>query len=191
MTRPTSSALATLCLGWAPLAAGTSCQAYGQVPTFPADWRGRWRGPLEVQRGAEVLQAVGMTLEILPVDSAACYTWQLSYDVAAAPDVRPYVICPADSLGVAWRIDERNGIVLDATVLGTGVYSRFEVMGNLLFTRDELRGDTLFHEIVSGRLSPKPTGDTVLVSGDTIPPVGNYPLSTRQVARLVRVDARD
>ena len=158
---------------------------------FPETWAGYWRGPLEVQRGASVLQAVGMSLDILPLDSAGCYTWQLTYDGSGSADVRPYLICPADSLGVAWRIDERNGIVLDAVVLGTGLYSRFDVMGNLLLTRDELRGDTLFHEIVSGRLSPKPTGDTVLANGDTIPPVGNYPLSTRQVARLVRVDPPD
>lgn len=155
---------------------------------FPDAWEGRWHGPLEVQRGTGVLQAVGMSLEILPFDSAGCYTWQLAYDGMGSADVRPYVICPADSQGVAWRIDERNGIVLDAVVLGTGLYSRFEVLGNLLLTRDELRGDTLFHEIVSGRLSPKLTGDTVLASGDSIPPVGSYPLGTRQVARLVRVE---
>ena len=85
-----------------------------------------------------------------------------------------------------WRVDERNGIVLEAALHGGVLYSRFAVMGNLLLTRDEVRGDTLYHEIVSGRAAGTATGDTVLPNGDTIPPVERYPVATRQVARMVR-----
>ena len=133
-----------------------------------------------------MLQAAEMTLEIAALDSADCYTWGITYAQVGTAETRPYVICPADSPGEAYVIDERNGIRLDAYRLGAALYSRFDVMGNLLLTRDELRGDTLFHEIVSGGLTPKPTGGTVSPDGDTIPPVGSYSLATRQVARLVR-----
>ena len=157
---------------------------------FPHDWVGSWGGRLTVERGARILQTADMSLEILPLDSGGCFTWRLTYALVGPQDVRPYVLCPVDTLGERWSIDERNGIVLDAYRLGGALYSRFEVMGNLLLTRDELRGDTLYHEIVSGGLSPKPTGDTVLPKGDTIPLVGAYPLSTRQVAQLVRTAQR-
>ena len=157
-------------------------------PDFDAlsPWRGDWTGRLTVQRGDRVLQEVDMSLRIHPLDSAGCYTWALFYDTGATQDERPYVICPTDSLGEHFRIDERNGIILEADRFGHVLYSRFEVMDNLLLTRDEVRGDTLYHEIVSGRLSPKPTGDTVLASGDTIPAVAVYPLATRQSARMTR-----
>ena len=178
--------LAGACGRPAPTSTAPPAPANLSTAVFPEAWRGRWTGLLEVQRGARTLQTADMTLEILPLDSAGCYTWRLTYAQVGPQDVRPYVVCPADTLGEHWRIDERNGIVLDAYVLGGALYSRFEVMSNLLLTRDELRGDTLFHEIVSGGAAAAPTGDTVLPQGDTIPPVGSYGLSSRQVARLVR-----
>ena len=164
----------------------SSVDAADASDAFPAAWVGDWTGRLYVQRGRRTLQEADMTLAIRPLDSAGCYTWRLAYAQVGPRDVRPYVVCPADTLGEHWRIDERNGIVLDAYVLGGALYSRFEVMGGLLLTRDELRGDTLFHEIVSGGTTAGPTGDTVLPKGDTIPLVGTYGLSSRQVARLVR-----
>ena len=159
---------------------------------FPASWTGNWQGQLHVLRGSDTLQRVDMRLAITALDSGA-YTWALGYGPAAS-DERPYVLTPQDSTGTHWQIDERNGIVLDAYRHGDVFYSCFEVMGTLLFTRDELRGDTLYHEILSGPFRATVTGDTVLPNarrgsqskGDTIPAVASYPLRNSQTARLTR-----
>lgn len=155
------------------------------VAQFPAAWVGEWQGTLAVERGLSVMMSTEVRLAIHPLDSSR-YSWQLSYG-DPGDDERPYTLVPADSLGIAWQIDEENGIVLDAYLHGSVLYSRFEVMGNLLFTRDELIGDTLYHEIVSGSLAnPIQSGGLVLPKGDTIPIVKSYPISTRQWAKLTR-----
>ena len=77
--------------------------------------------------------------------------------------------------------------MLDSYVHAGVLYSAFEVAGQLLVTRDELRGDTLYHEIVSGPLGATlVTSDTVLATGDSMPPVQSLRLSGAQVARLAR-----
>ena len=152
---------------------------------FPDDWLGQWWGTLAVERGRDTLMTTRMQLGIARAD-AASYTWSLSYGPTGADD-RPYRLERVDSAGTHWRIDERNGIVLDAYLHGGVLYSCFSVMGSRLYTRDELRGDTLYHEIVSGPVAGLPTGDTVLAAtADTIPPVDSHRLPNRQSARLVR-----
>ena len=158
--------------------------------TFPADWVGRWSGELAVLRGADTAMRSPMSLAIARVPGASGdYTWAITYGAAGdtTADVRPYLLRAADSTGTRWDIDERNGITLGAELHGGVLYSRFEVMGNLLLARDELRGDTLHHEIIAGPIGgPGITGDTVLATGDTVPPVARYRVATRQVARLTR-----
>lgn len=152
---------------------------------FPSSWVGEWEGTLVVERGNRVLMTTEIRLGIHALDSGK-FSWTLVYG-NAGEDERPYTLLPVDSSGSTWQIDEHNGIVLDAYLHGEVFYSRFEVMGNLLFTRDERLGDTLYHEIISGSLKhPTATGGGVLPKGDTIPMVNSFPLSTRQWAKLTR-----
>ncbi len=151
---------------------------------FPEDYLGQWQGKLHIYRGKALVDSVDMTLGIEALDSGR-YTWDLRYGILGA-DARPYVLAKADSSGTHWQIDERNGIVLNAYDLGGVFYSCFEVMGSLLYTRDERRGEELHHEIISGPFRASSTGDLVLPKGDTIPKVNNYPLKSRQVAVLRR-----
>ena len=109
-------------------------------PAFPADWTGQWRGTVHVLSGADTVQSAAIRLDIAALDSGR-YTWQLGYGEPGA-DERPYLLAPADEPG-HWRVEEANGIVLDSYVHTGVLYSAFEVAGQLLVTRDELRGDTL------------------------------------------------
>ena len=174
---------------------GTTMRVSPQIekPSFPKAWVGEWQGVLSVERGMTQVMTTPFHLSIQPLD-AGCYTWGIAYGEGRL-DNRPYTMCPSDTSTLThWIIDEHNGIVLDGYVHGNVYFSRFEVMDNLLFTRDELIGDTLFHEIVTGPfLDTKSTGDTVLrvktpdgIRNDSIPSVHSYHLPTRQWAKLVR-----
>jgi len=164
-----------------------------EKPSFPDQWVGEWQGELFVERGMQQVMRTPFHLSIQPLNEG-CFTWGIAYGEGKS-DSRPYTMCPKDTVTKAhWVIDEHNGIFLDGYVHGNVFYSRFEVMDNLLFTRDELIGDTLYHEIITGPLSSKSTtGDTVLqmttsegIRNDTIPKVHAYPLPTRQWAKMMR-----
>jgi hypothetical protein len=159
---------------------------------FPETWFGDWSGELLVERGQQTLMSTQIRLSIQPAEEG-CFTWHLSYGEAST-DHRPYTLCPADSQRVHWTIDEHNCIVLDAYLHGDCLYSQFAVAGNLLLARDQLLGDTLYHEIISGPQEPVAmTGDTVLVvteagdmRRDTIPEVASYGIRSRQWTVMVR-----
>ncbi len=174
----------------------TAMQSVSKIekPNFPAAWVGEWQGILSVERGMKEVMSTPFHLSIQPL-AEGCYTWGIAYGEAKS-DNRPYTMCPTDtSTSVHWRIDEHNGILLDGYVHGDVFFSRFEVMNNLLFTRDELIGDTLYHEIISGPMTGViATGDTVLqvktpegIRSDSIPVVNSFVLPTRQWAKLTRI----
>lgn len=190
--------LMTVCVGCAVAqkrSQGTSMRQSpkSEKPSFPIDWVGEWQGTLSVERGMTEVMSTPFHLSIQPLEKG-CYTWGIAYGEGRS-DNRPYTMCPKDTATAThWIIDEHNGIVLDGYVHGNVYFCRFEVMGNLLFTRDELIRDTLYHEIVTGPLSGASlTGDTVHrvetpegIRNDSIPVVASYKLPTRQWAKLVR-----
>ncbi|MFK8057477.1 MAG: hypothetical protein AB8F78_15235 [Saprospiraceae bacterium] len=164
-----------------------------EKPSFPASWVGEWQGTLAVDRGMREVMSTPFHLSIQPLE-AGCYSWGIAYGEGKS-DNRPYTMCPSDTTTAThWVIDEHNGILLDGYVHGNVFFSRFEVMGSLLFTRDELIGDTLYHEIITGPMAGTiATGDTVLqvetpegIRNDSIPVVNSYKLPTRQWAKLTR-----
>jgi len=165
-----------------------------EKPGFPAAWVGEWHGTLSVELGMKEVMNTPFHLSIHPLEKG-CYTWGIAYG-SGKSDNRPYTMCPSDtSTLVHWLIDEHNGITIDGYVHGDVFFSRFEVMDKLLFTRDELKGDTLYHEIIIGPLTgATATGDTVVlvetpggIRTDSIPLVKSFALSTRQWAKLTRM----
>ena len=163
--------------------------AVGQTDSlsFPADWVGNWAGTLDIYTARGKTQSLPMRLRIQPLDSGR-YTYHIIYGPDEATGLRPYVLEPVDAGRGRWRIDERNGIALEAYVRGSTLYSRFEVMGSLLLSSVAREGAYLRYEIVAGPMEPvSVTGDTV-VDGEEIPAVRAYPVPTAQVARLRRVE---
>lgn len=161
-----------------------SAQQLPEVPAFPLTWIGQWSGNLDIYTPAGLVQSVPMSLTILPLENGN-YTWTIQY----GPDstgLRPYVLEPVNPAKGYYQVNENNGIILNELLLGNKLYSMFSVQGSLLLSTVEKIGDELFYEIISTPDKPaSTTGDTVF-EGEDIPPVGNYNISVRQVARLRR-----
>lgn len=154
--------------------------------SFPASWAGRWVGELHIYNAAGKSESVPMQLHILATDSAQLFTWTLIYGSDTTAGARPYLLRPVDSATGKYQIDEQNGILLDTYLLGGKLYSRFEVLDNLLLTTLEKTGDQISFETISGEMEPASvTGDTI-VKGETIPRVRGYPVVVRQQAVLRR-----
>jgi hypothetical protein len=57
-----------------------------------------------------------------------------------------------------FRIDEQNGILLDARLVDGVLYSHFEVGGNWLTSRNELRDGVMRFEVTSAKHTADKTG---------------------------------
>lgn len=152
---------------------------------FPADYTGRWKGELHwFVAGKNEPKKIPMQLNILPSDTTGHYSWGLVYG-ADSSDRRPYVLQPADSTGVHWIINERNGILIDLYAVGGRFTNVFSVQSALILNTGHRAGDSLvleFHSMGSG-----PSGTSGLGTDD-VPTVRSYPVRGYQRAVLRRAN---
>lgn len=153
--------------------------------SFPYAWVGAWKGELLISDATGLQQQLPMELHILPLEDST-FSWTIYYGEDRVAGKRDYRLRPVDRARGVYLIDEQNSIGLESYLIGTTLYSRFEVMGNLLTTMSELRGDTLFYNIISGKMSSVSETGNRVIDGDTIPPVKTYPIQIQQRAYLRR-----
>lgn len=154
-----------------------------QLPVFPKDWTGNWKGELQwFKTGADTAQKVPVQLRIHPTGSEGKYTWQLIYG-NAGQDNRPYILVPKDSTGVHWVVDEQNGILLDQYWVGHRLCGSFTVMNSTITNCYWMEADKLNIEFISN--ASKPIATTGEGSAE-IPLVDSYRISGYQRAVLTR-----
>lgn len=152
---------------------------------LPEEWIGRWAGNLEIYSLQGKQQEVPMELHILPRDS--CYTYTIIYGEDKEAGKRDYLLKPVQPELGWYKVDEQNTIEMDAYLLNGKMYSRFEVMGNLLLSTAEVQDGVMTYEIISGKLEPVRTTGNETFEGENIPQVKAYPIQVRQVAYLKRI----
>ena len=153
--------------------------------SFPSSWTGRWEGDLLIHP-AGGYKDVKMALEIFPGDSLGWH-WTLIYIAQGREDRREYRLQPVDPAKGRWRIDERNGIILGARLLGNALFSVFEVGGTMLQARYSLEGDALRFEITTHGMDPIITGGVPAEEGEAVPEVKWYEVGAFQQAFLRKV----
>lgn len=151
--------------------------------TFPATWQGHWKGESSAAGPGRDGMKFGTELIIDRTDDPSKWTWTLIYDGAAGRQERKYTLAgDADSARSGrWKIDENNGIVLDASYILGGLFCRFEVQGSDISVSYRIVGEgearRLLMELVTCRTAGTQTGGK-----DQTPPVTSYsPISVQRV----------
>jgi photosystem II stability/assembly factor-like uncharacterized protein len=182
-----TSLLATLCfcLGLATLVAQEKPAPLKEVPTaIVKDWSGVWKGTVRNHVDVARSSTFEMQLTVEPVD-ANSLRWQIVYDGEAGQSVRDYQLLVDDAAQGKYTLDEKNGILLPARLLGQTLTFHFSVQDQHLWTSYKfVAGDTpqIEFDLVSS------SAESVTRSGgkDEIPEVTGYSITSRQHATLVR-----
>lgn len=151
---------------------------------FPQNWYGKWRGTLAIYNNKGKAQDVPMEIHIESTDSVNRTKMALIYGEGEKMDTRPYELITIDAEKGHYQTDEKNTIFLDDYYFSGVLYSRFEVMGNLLLTRIEKRNNKLYFEVISGEA--KPINTTGGDEANKIPDVNSYNIFVSQRAELVK-----
>ena len=123
-------------------------------PGLPADWHGRWTGTLKIASLAGDAKVTPMEMVIEPRKDSKNYRWRIVYGKGPA---REYELVPQETAG-HFVIDEKNGLLIDAWLVGSTVYSQFQVGDSLIPVRYERAGDSLrFSLTVSSTKDPRTT----------------------------------
>jgi hypothetical protein len=159
-----------------------SSQSAKQV-RFPQSFTGHWKGTLTWSPNGKPQQLVQMQLIIRPTDTPHHYTWQIIYG-KDQKDNRPYILKPADSAGIHWMVDERNGIVLDGFWIGNRFTGAFTVGGNTILDAYWIENNKLHVEFFSYRQQPLNTSGK---GTEESPAVENYRVNSYQKAVLSKI----
>lgn len=99
---------------------------------LPESWHGVWRGSLTLRPPLKNFPTTSpMELRIAPKEKGR-WSWTIAY--SGQPERGYELIAVAEKPG-AFVMDEKNGIVLDASLEDSELLSAFEVDGRLLLTR--------------------------------------------------------
>lgn len=153
---------------------------------FPQNWYGKWKGSLVIYNNRGKAQEIPMEIHCGPTDSTHRHQMALVYGEGEKQDFRAYELVAIDAANGHYQTDEKNTIYLDDFYFDGVLYSRFEVMGNLLLTRIEKRNDKLYFEVISGKV--KPIATTGNDEENDIPPVNSYNITVSQRAELTKYE---
>lgn len=197
--RTPATAAATLLLGVGLAASSPKTGRVDPSTTAPGaqggatlgPWLGRWTGPATLHHPgrAEASRSFAMELRIAATDDPARFDWTIVYITPGAGDApaqrqeRAYQLVALDAAAGRFEIDERNGIVIPASLIGGAFYSCFTVQGNQITASYRLTsGASIELELITtDALRPSTTGDQ-----DGVPPVVVLRPKAVQRAVLVR-----
>jgi hypothetical protein len=122
-----------------------------QSMPLPSAWHGTWTGKMVTTTATDKPSEIMVKLKIEPIKGTRDVTWTTTYVDGDKTQIRDYKLVPDGDKPGRFRIDERNGVFLDARLVNGVIYSQFKVGGSVLTARYELRGDMLRLEMTSAK----------------------------------------
>jgi len=127
----------------------------GRPAALPAGWHGVWAGTMTSTSPADKATEVPLVLAIEPIAGSADLTWKAMFGTGDKAVVKDYRLVPEKDAPGRFKIDERNGSVLDARLVGGVLHSVFETGGIVFTARYELRGDAIRYELTTAKRGDK------------------------------------
>jgi 3D (Asp-Asp-Asp) domain-containing protein len=152
-----------------------------RVLSFPYSWKGVWSGNLQLFNQAGLKLTVPMKLHILPTADTSRWHWVIQYDTSK----RNYELI-IDEFKKEYFIDEKNSIVIPASLFDNTLVSCFEVAGSTLQASYSKMDDELLFTISSLNTSLKDKSGGIVYEGEEIPIVESYRVVSFQRAILQR-----
>ncbi len=152
---------------------------------LPEAWLGRWQGTVTQQTPIGDGPSFNMRLDIAREDSGV-WIWDILYDGTQGTSERNYQLVSTENSG-EFKIDEKNGIVIDAALIGQHLCCHFALADQTIWTT---------YELVLGDPEPKIHFELYSASEDAgtqsgganeMPNVNSLRVSSRQSATLIRV----
>jgi len=148
LARPGQGRLLTALVGLA-LTATSTAGAQTESPRLPDAWPGTWSGEMVNLGSGAASDPISVSLRVSPLGDGS-YEWRTVYGDDVENGLRDYRLVPAPaSSSTDFLIDEQNGILLQARLLGSSLVTPFRVENRTFLSRYTLEAeDRLIHEII-------------------------------------------
>jgi len=152
-----------------------------ETKKFPKDFIGTYKGDLIINND-NGSNTIPMEFHLKPTNSPNEYDYIIVYVVNDTPSPRNYKLIVEDQKKGLFKIDEKNGIILNAKFNNNTLTSIFEVEGSLLVTTERFTKDAMFFDILFSK--KKNQVITTTTEGNTS--VISFPITTTQSAKLLK-----
>ncbi len=125
----------------------TGACLHAQEIRFPQDYLGTWAGTLHLYPSGQTIE---MSLQIGPKkENSSRYDYILTYHAPKGDDRREYELEPLAGSPNRFRVDEKNSIILEETLMGNALISIFSVSGSSLVITMKLETEKILFEVIS------------------------------------------
>ncbi len=159
-------------------------QQAAQTADLPVAWLGTWSGNVDVYSIKGAATSFQMQLTIAPTNNAGTLQWKIVYDGPQGKSTRDYLLLQKPSDKGQFVIDEQNGILINASLLGNCLSSHFSVQGQQLWSNYRLVSTAAGTELQFELFSADEADSTQSGGKQEVPQVTSLKPATRQFAVL-------
>jgi len=171
-----------------------SVNAYAQTiiadESFPGDWPGTYKGKMYIfKQGKGITDSVDVKFELL-ADSTNRWVYRMTYNSPKYREIiKDYLLVKPDSLKAGtYLLDEKDGIIIQQTLLGNTFYSSFTVAGNYMNSIMRKTGNVIDFEVISSIKKESLSTKNKAKEGQIVFEVKSFPPFATQRVSLMRVD---
>lgn len=154
--------------------------------SFPGDWLGTYKGKMYIiNRKKGLVDSLDLKFDLLP-DSINRWIYRMTYKGEKFREIiKDYYLLKPDSLDAgSYLLDEKDGIIIEQTLLANTFYSNFSVAGNYLSSSLRKIGNTIYFEVISAKKKEHLSTKNEAKPGQIVFEVKSFPPNATQKAIL-------
>ena len=118
-----------------------------------AEWEGTYEGEMIIGNTSRPNDTVRVTFEFTPLEEDSIWTYRMTYHSEKFGEiVKDYQLTRVGDSKVNFLLDEKDGIIIEMSLMNDCFYSMFEVMDNIYSTSLRRSGDKLQFDLFSSKM---------------------------------------
>ena len=153
-----------------------------------ADWEGVYEGQMVIGNVSRPNDSVKVTFEFLPLEGDSTWTYKMTYlSDKYGTIVKDYQVKRVGDGKVNFLLDEKDGIMIEMSLMNDCFYSMFEVLDNIYTTTLRKSGETLFFDLYSSSMNAGSMTKNGAEDPEEVFEVTSYKPALHQTVEFVRV----
>lgn len=152
-----------------------------------ADWEGTYEGEMIIGSTIRQNDTAKVTFELIPLEVNSTWTYRMTYvNKKYGTIVKDYQLTRVEESKVDFLLDERDGIVIEMSLMNDCFYSVFEVLGGFYSTSLRRSGESLQFDLFSSNKKDGTVTKNEDEDPDNIFKVTSYKPGLHQTIRFIK-----
>lgn len=152
-----------------------------------ADWEGVYEGTMIVGNISRPNDSVKVTFEFVPLEMDSTWTYKMTYlSDKHGTIVKDYQLNRVEDSKVNFQLDEKDGIIIEMSLMNDYFCSMFEVLDNIYTTTLRRSDDTIHFDLFSSNMKKGSMTQNEAEDPENVFEVTSYKPMLHQTVTFVR-----